>query len=91
MNGNINGKMENIEFACLILEANYVKSRGRKLTLYDSNIDLFPIGWATMPYNEAKIKILKEALEKKCKIIETLEYSKHIEGVRYSNEDEKDK
>lgn len=70
------------ELACNLLEIEYVRSRGRKAT-YDItlNYDLFPNDWFDNESFEAKIEILKEAIENKSLIAETEKYKEVFNDI----------
>lgn len=78
---NIN--MDNNDLAVSILEVKYIKAMGREVSLdFRTNMDLYPTGWFSIGNSVIKMKILAEAIEKKCLIVDTKEYAKIEEGVR---------
>lgn len=71
---------------CYMLEVKYLEMFGRKISyeIGNDNSDLYPNGWSLNKNYEAKIEILKEALEKQITIENTDLYQNSIEGVRIS-------
>lgn len=74
--------MNDAKFIYLFLESSYLKLNGRTISYGNSNNDLFPFEWHSILNYEFKIQVLKEALEKNIKIIDTECYQSAIEGVK---------
>ena len=88
----INDKMSNLDIAISILEIQYIKAMGREVSIDPRiNQDLYPAGWASISNSNIKAKILKEAIDKKCLIKDTTEYSQIQEGVRKTRTDSNNK
>ena len=63
------------DLAYNILEVNYVKAMGREVSIDPrDNQDLYPPGWFFNGNFIKKARILLEAIEKKCLIIDTEGY-----------------
>ena len=81
---NIN--MSNKDLAYSILEIKYIKTMGREVSIDPRvNQDLYPTGWYSIENTTKKMKILTEAIEKKCLIIDTKGYAEIEEGVKSDN------
>lgn len=63
----------------LILEGYY-----KELNSDKEEFKLFPIGWVTDFTDEAKIKMLDEAISKGILLIETKAYSENVEGIKFT-------
>lgn len=85
--------LSNEDFACTILEVNYIKALGRDPNAgLEENDDLFPMEWVIHEDIYKKMKILKEAIEKKCRITDTDGFLDIIEKVIVdSSEKEEDR
>lgn len=70
------------KLACQMLEIDYIKAMGRKVTWEDDNRDLFPQDWYINGNYKKKTIILNEAINKKILIINTDGYQDFVEGVR---------
>ncbi len=71
--------MDEEKLICQLLEINYIKSRGREITLDNKYYDLFPPDWYIYNNYQKKIEILNEAIEKNKLIINTNSYLDIIE------------
>ena len=72
------------EMAYYLLEITYTKMQGKDDNLLNYNQDIFPFDWTSMPI-ETRYEILKEAVEKNMKIVETNGYNEHCEGVYFEH------
>ena len=79
---DINEDLNEEKIAYLAVDVQYVKAMGREVS-WDirKNADLYPSGWSSISNTKAKIKVLKKAIEKKCKISETSGYRELEERV----------
>ena len=84
---NIN--MSNEDLAYSILEIKYIKAMGREVSIDQRpNKDLYPSDWFSIGNTIKKMKILAEAIEKKCLIIDTKGYAEIEEGVKTEKKDQ---
>lgn len=74
--------MDNPQFIYQLLEVKYLKSNGREIAYGNLNEDLYPSGWFSINSYDFKIEVLKEALEKNIKIVETDRFQEIIEGAK---------
>lgn len=78
-----NEAMNKQDVAYSVLEVKYVKAMGREVSIDPrTNQDLYPSGWFSNGNLIKKARILSEAIEKKCLIIETEGYAEIQEGVK---------
>ena len=78
-----NEEINKQDLAYSILEVKYIKAMGREVSMDPrKNSDLYPFGWFTNGNLAIKARILLEAIEKKCLIVETIGYLEIEEGVR---------
>lgn len=76
---------DNDRLIYLIMETNYIKSCGRKVsTDINENADLYPSYWFSNLNYRKKSEILNEAINNKCLIVDTPSYKDLEEGVKRS-------
>lgn len=65
-----------------MFSVKYVEAMGRQVSENNSNLDLYPLDWFSNQDYKLKTEILKEAIEKRILIINTMGYQEIIEGIK---------